>query len=125
MFLPLHKVDRLEYIRIPLSAFPEHIMKQFNLREKALDGNVYVETRRSFYSLPQAGAQAKKILKVNLASYGYFEIPRTPRLWQHITRAISFSLVVDDYGVKYINRADADHLIASLKNNMKYQNIGQ
>ena len=29
-------------------------------------------------------------------------------------------LVIDDFGVKYINKADADHLIVSFKNSMKY-----
>ena len=33
---------RLEYIRIPLSAFPEHITKHYNLREKVLNEYVYV-----------------------------------------------------------------------------------
>ena len=32
----------LEYMRIPLSAFPEHIIKQYNLRQKAKNGYVYV-----------------------------------------------------------------------------------
>ena len=39
-------------------------------------------------------------------------------------RPISFSLVVDEFGVKYINKVDADHLIAAFKNTVKYQNTG-
>jgi hypothetical protein len=38
-----------------------------------------------------------------------------PGLWQHDARDIAFCLVVDDFGVKYTNKDDADHLIASLK----------
>ena len=34
-------------------------------------------------------------------------------------------LVVDNFGVKYIDKADADHLIAALKNTMKYLKTGQ
>ncbi len=30
-------------------------------------------------------------------------------------RPISFTLVVDDFGVKYVNKDDVDHLIASIK----------
>ena len=80
--------------------------------------------RRPTYGLPQAGEITNKFLKVNLATHGYFELPHTPGLWQHTTRPISFSLMVDDFGVKYTNRADADHLISTLQNTMKYQKTG-
>ena len=50
-----------------------------------------------------------------LAPHGYFEVTHTPILWKHITRPISLPLVVDDFGVKYIDKADAEHLIAALK----------
>ena len=39
-----------------------------------------------------------------------------PGLWRHITRPIAFSLVVDDFGVKYVYKDDADHLANSIKN---------
>ena len=104
-------LDRLEYMRVPLSEFPGHIIKQYNLREKVTHGYVYVKIRRSIYSLSQEGALTKKGLKVNLAAHGCFEVPHTPGLWQDIICPISFPLMVDDFGVKYINKADADHLI--------------
>ena len=74
-----------------------------------------MEIRLSIYGLPQAGALAKKGLKEKLDPRGNFEITHTPRLWRHITRPISLSLVVDNFGVKYIDKADADHLIAALE----------
>jgi hypothetical protein len=36
-------------------------------------------------------------------------------LWFHKTWPISFTLVVDDFGVKYMNQDDIDYLIASTK----------
>ena len=36
---------------------------------------------------------------------------------KHATRDITFTLVVDDFGVSYSNQADVDHLIATLKAN--------
>ena len=118
-------MDRLEYICIQLSELPEHIIKQYNLTEKSLNGYVYVEIRQSIYGLPQAGAQEKKVQKVNIAPNGYFQVPHTPELWRHITCPIAFSLVVDNFGVQFVNKADDDHLIAALKNTMKYQNARQ
>ena len=112
-------------MRIPLSSFPEHIIKQYNLREKALNGYVYVDIRRSIYGFLQSGSITNKGLKVNLAPHGYFEVALTLGLWRHITRLISFSLVLNNFGVKYIYKADADHLIDALKNTMKYLKTGQ
>ena len=39
----------------------------------------------------------------------------TPGFWKHKWRPIASSLVVDDFGVKYVGKEYADHLIASLK----------
>ena len=75
-----------------------------------MNGYVYVEIRRS-----QADTLANKGIKVKLEPHGSFEVPHTPGLWKHITRPISFSLVVDNFGVKYIDKADVDHLIVALK----------
>ncbi len=36
-------------------------------------------------------------------------------MWYHETCPITFTLVVDDFGVKYVNKDNADHLIASIK----------
>ena len=106
-------------MKLPLSVFPKHIKQQYDLEIKAKKGYVYVEIRRSIYGLPQAGKLANTALKEYLAPYGYFEVSHTPGLWQHITRPIAFSLVVDDFGVKYVHKDDADHLANSLKNAYK------
>jgi hypothetical protein len=38
----------------------------------------------------------------------------TPGLWRHTTRRTTFTLAVDDFGIKYFSKADADHLFAAL-----------
>ena len=86
---------------------------------KAKKGYVYVKIRISIYGLPQAGKLANTALKEHLAPYGYFEVAHTPDLWQHITRPIAFSLVVDDFGVKYVHKDNAEHFANSLKNAYK------
>jgi hypothetical protein len=67
------------------------------------------------YGLPQAGRLANDQLIAFLAPHGYHPVPLTPGLWRHTTKDIVFSLVVDDFGVRYTSRADADHLIATLE----------
>jgi hypothetical protein len=67
------------------------------------------------WGLPQAGILANKRLRRKLAPFGYSKCVNTPGLWNHDTRPISFTLVVDDFGVKYVTQADVDHLIASVR----------
>jgi len=71
--------------------------------------------RRAVWGLPQAGILANKRLRRKLAPFGYYESTNTPGLWTHESRPISFTLVVDDFGVKYETQDDVDQLITSLK----------
>ena len=43
--------------------------------------------------------------------HGYVQANNTDGLFNHVTRDISFTLVVDDFGIKYINKVDIQHLI--------------
>ncbi len=69
--------------------------------------------------LPQARILANKQLRRKLAPFGYYECANTPGLWYHVSRPISFTLVVDDFGVKYVGREHADHLIATIRSTYK------
>jgi hypothetical protein len=71
--------------------------------------------KRAVWGLPQAGILANKRLRRKLAPFGYHKCVNTPGLWRHEIRVISFTLVVDDFGVKYVKKEDVDHLIASIK----------
>jgi hypothetical protein len=93
-------LDRYEYMRLPITLFPEHVIKQYNLRSKTKNGYIYVEIRKAVYRLPQAGMLANKLLKTRLAPAGYYEVPHTSGMWKHITRPISLTLVVDDFGAR-------------------------
>ena len=108
-------MDRYEYMRIPIDMIPEAIIEQYNLRLLIHNGAVFVEIRRGMYGLPQAGRLANDQLIKFMAPHGYEPMPLTPGLWHHKTRDIIFSLVVDDFGVRYTSQSDADHLIATLE----------
>ncbi len=58
---------------------------------------------------------ANKYLKKKLAPHGYLDVPHTPGLWRHITWPIQFTLVVEDFGVKYTQKQDVVHLLTILK----------
>ena len=108
-------LERYEYMSIPLQLFPQHTIEQYNLRTHAKNGQVYIEIRKAIYGLPQAGILANKLLPERLRPHGYFEVPYTPGLWKHISRPISFTLVVDDFGIKYDGREYVDHLLGVLR----------
>ena len=108
-------MERFEYMRISVKIIPRHIYDLYKLKDLTTDGFVFVEIRRGMYGLPQAGRIANDQLVAFLAPHGYHPVAITPGLWKHDTRDIFFTLVVDDFGVKYTNRDDADHLMNTLK----------
>ncbi len=100
---------------MPLSIFLQTMIDQYNLTEHAKNGFVYLEIRKAIYGLPQAGILANKLLRQRLCPHGYYEVAHTPGLWKHITRPTQFTLTVDDFGVKYVGREHAQHLIDALR----------
>ena len=109
-------LDRYKYIRIPLKLIPQCIRDLYKLDEIAVTGYVWAEVRRGMYGLPQAGILANKLLQDKLAPHGYMPVPITPGLWKHdSSRDSFFALVVDDFGVKYTRREDAQHLMTTLQ----------
>jgi hypothetical protein len=112
-------MDQYEYMRLSIDLFPEHTMRQYNLRQHARKGYIYVEIRKAIYGLPQAGILSNLLLQKRLAPAGYYEVAHTPGLWRHVTRPIQFSLGVDNFGVKYVGQENAQHLINTLQKNYK------
>jgi len=45
-----------------------------------------------------------------LNKHGYHQSKLVPGLWKHNTRPMQFTLVVDDFGVKYVGEEHANHL---------------
>jgi hypothetical protein len=62
----------------------------------------------------QTGKIANERLTKHLATYGYSPALRIPGLWHHSHRNITFSLVVDDFGIKYVGHDNAQHPVRAL-----------
>jgi hypothetical protein len=110
-------LGRFEYIIINLASLPQETIDKYDLIELAQDGKVYIEIQKGMYVLPQAGILTNELLQHNLAKDGYRPTPHTHGLWKHDTGPISFSLVVDYFGVKYVGREHAEHLMECIKKN--------
>ena len=110
------KLDEFEYVRLPYKLFPAELITLYKLDKLVVeDGYVYWEIQGGMYSLPQAGILAHKQLKKHLKPFGYEPVTFTPGLWLNKLQNISFTLVVDDFGVKYIHEKNAKHLIDALE----------
>ena len=62
------------------------------------------------HGLPQAGLITNQQLKKRLNKHGYCQSKLVLGLWKHDTQPIQFTLVVDDFGVKYVGKEHAIHL---------------
>jgi hypothetical protein len=102
---------------INFASLPQDTIEKYDFNELAQDGKVYIEIQKGMYGLPQAGILANELLQRNLVQDGYRPTTHTRGLWTHNTRPISFSLVVDDFGVKYIGQEHAAHLMTCIKKN--------
>ena len=109
---------RYKYMRLKLSDMPDDVIviEHYNLREIATpDGFIYCEIQKGMYGLPQAGIIAQELLADRLQNHGYTQSETTPGLWLHKLRPIQFSLVVDDFGVKYVGKENAEHLLNTIR----------
>jgi hypothetical protein len=99
---------------------PEDVIEHYKLRDIATpDGYVYCEIQQGMYGLPQTGIIAQELLAKRLKEHGYSQSKTTPGLWKHEWQPIIFSLVVNDFGVKYVGKEHAQHLLQMVQ---KYYN---
>ena len=95
---------------------PQEVIDHYNLQNKVTEeGWVYCESRKAIYGLKELGKLANIKLQAVLAIKGYKPCRFTLGLYKHKTENIAFSLVVDNFGVKYINKQDVDHLLIILQ----------
>ena len=99
---------------------PQETKDEYSLQNIVhTDGDVYTEIRKGMCGLPQAGIVANTDLQKHLEPFGYQPVAHTPGLWKHKTRNICFTLVVDDFAIKYTNLHDLHHLQHALQQKYK------
>ena len=107
---------RYEYMRLQLTDMPEDVIAHYKLNKIATpEGYIYCEIQKGMYGLPQAGIIAQQLLEERLEKDGYRQSKTTPGLWTHDTRPVSFSLVVNDFRVKYVGKENVQHLLDTVR----------
>ena len=76
-------------------------------------GYVHARINKAMYGLKESGHIANEDIVDHLAAHGYHESKFTIGLFKHNVRDISFTLVVDDLGIKWTKKEGLDHLIQS------------
>ena len=108
-------MEKPVYMRIALKQIPLDIQQKYNLAAITRDGKVMTKIVKGMYGLPHAGKLAQDRLIPHLAKHGYRQCEHTRCLFTHDTRPIAFTLVVDDFGIKFKGRENAQHLLTALE----------
>ena len=111
-----------EYVRFRISLIPKEFIEAYNLQELATpDGYIYARVNKAWYGLKQAGKIAHDDLVERLAEAGYKKAGLVEGYFKHETRNIDFTLVVDDFLIKYEKDEDLEHLRESLGKYYKFK----
>lgn len=108
-------LERPEYIRVPLKYFSTAVMERFKLTPFIRNNAIECQINKGMYGLKQAGLLAQQQLIPHLALHGYDQCKNTPCLFKHRSNGVIFTLVVDDFGIQYTDKAGAEHLMATLR----------
>ena len=103
-------------MKFHIATIPQKIIDKYNLLNIVNNqGYVYVKIVKGMYGIKQSVIIAHRALVHHLAPFGYHPACHTPGLCQHETRDTIFTLVVDDFAIKYTYLNNAQHLLHALK----------
>jgi hypothetical protein len=101
--------------RPALTIIPHEIIDKYKLMHKEKNGKVYIRIDKGMYGLPQVGRLVNNLLVKRLTPHGCRPCEHTHGSWQHDTQPVTFTIIVDDFGIKYAGKENADHLQNALK----------
>ena len=104
-------------MRLPINVISKEYIYQNNLLSLVIDEYVYIEiSKKKVYGLPHAGRITYDQLHDHPVKYGYTPTRLTRSIWQHSNHSITFTLVVDDFGIKSIGQYHPNHLTNAIRN---------
>jgi hypothetical protein len=107
---------RYKYMGLKLANMPANIIEHYQLNKIATPNrHFYCEIQIGMYGLPQAGLIAQELLVDRLKNHGYTQSKTMPGLWKNNSRPIAFSLVLNNFGMKHINKKNANHRLSTIQ----------
>ena len=115
-FFLISEMTIYQYMRLHRRHVTQEIMDEYNFTEEHFDaqGYIYIEICKGMYGLKEAAILAYDQHKEHLAKHGYAPVRFTPGIWKHKSCPTTFTLAVDDFGIKYFCKEDlVEHLFLS------------
>ena len=109
-----------EYTRIHIKYLPPDIIKYYNATSLFHSDYVYCKTNKGVCGFKQAVILAYNQLLTYFTDVGYRSIISITSMLEHISRPTKVCLCVDDIGIKYYSKDDADHLLQTLGKDYTY-----
>jgi hypothetical protein len=108
-------LPRAEYIRIAVKKISAANIEKYSLSKFIQKNAVLFRVDKCLWGLPQAGLLSQQRLVAHLALHGYRQVDaNVPCYFKHDSNSASFTLVVDDFGIKYTRKEDAQHLLDTI-----------
>jgi hypothetical protein len=114
------RLERYEYAEMGKKHLPQIVIDQLGLQpylDASKNNSVVFEIRKTLWGLPQAGILSRQKLVTGLAKHGDYHETGVASVFRHRTRPITFTLIVDDIGMKYQKgrKEDVLHLKATIE----------
>jgi hypothetical protein len=113
-------LEEPEYMWLTRDQVPHDIVQRYGDRIIWSGDKTLVRITKGLYGLPQAGRLAHEKLTKLLARHGYLPT-QTPCLFEHQSNGVTFTLVVDDFLVKYQDIAAFNHLCDSIRTEYNFE----
>ena len=110
------KLDRSEWMLVPTKFMSQDLISELKLEEYIHKDYILFEVTGSLYGHPAAGRISNKDLVQHLERHGYTQSANVPCLFSNKDKSITFTLIVDDIGIKYVHgNNEIDHLLNILQ----------
>ena len=111
-----------EYVKCDIKLILQRIIDHYNLNDVVDNkGFVYAKINKAWFGLKQSGKIAHNDLVQHLKKHEYHQAKNTDGSFVHEIRDISFTLVVDNFGIKFTNKQDVNHLISLMQGKYKFK----
>ena len=110
-----------EYVKFNYNLIPQRIIDHNKLDTIVDNGFIYAKINKAWYGLKQSGKIAHNNLVKHLNKYDYVQAEHIDGVFVHKLWDISFTLVVDNFGIKYTNKDDGNYLISIMRSKYKFK----
>jgi hypothetical protein len=108
-------MDDAEYMMVRRDQLPRDFQARWSDPRYWQDNKILMKVVKTIYGLPQSGLLSQQRLVKHLAAHGYHRTTSNECLFSDAAKTVQFTLVVDDFGIKYTDPQRRDHLLAVLR----------